>query len=57
VFQGVPGCMPERMYSLDVHPAQMYLYCTIIAVAEHSLVQREAKGIPVGMEVKCQCSP
>jgi hypothetical protein len=56
VFRGVPGCMPEWMYSLDMHPAYMYLYHTIVAVAEHGPVQREARGIPVGMEVECQCS-
>jgi hypothetical protein len=56
VFRGIPGCMPERMYSLDVHPAYMYLYHTIVAVVEHGPVRREARGIPVGMEVECQCS-
>jgi hypothetical protein len=30
----------------------MYLYRTIVAVAEHDPVRREAKGIPVGMEVR-----
>jgi hypothetical protein len=49
--------MPKQMYSLDVHPAQMYLYRTIVAVAEHVPMQREAREILVGMEVECQCSP
>jgi hypothetical protein len=57
VFRGVPGCMPERMYSPVMHPAYVYLYRTTVAVAEHDPVRREARGIPVGMVVKSQCSP